>query len=67
MPATLQRELEITATINALRAAWRRCPEQRLGQLIANSLPSIFGCDPFHISDEQLRGRLEKFRARPGS
>jgi hypothetical protein len=64
MPASLQRELEITATVNALRAAWRRCPELRLGQLIANALPSTFGCDPFHIADEQLRDQLEKYRAK---
>lgn len=67
MPASLQREQEIAITIAALLTAWRRCPELRLGQLIANALPVGFGCDPFHISDQQLRDELERYRTRaPG-
>jgi hypothetical protein len=62
---TERREMEMAAMINVVLDAWRRCPELRFGQLIANALPVGFGCDPFYIADDQLRDELERYRAKP--
>lgn len=35
-----------------------RYPDLRIGQIIANALPSNFNSDPYHITDEALAKEL---------
>jgi hypothetical protein len=43
--------------IARLLSAWERMPEQRLGQLIMNSV----GRDPFYCEDYELIEKIERF------
>lgn len=41
--------------LNRLAAAWKLCPDLRLGQLIVNAAAG----DPFYLEDETLITRIE--------
>jgi hypothetical protein len=54
--------------INALRAAWHRNPELRLGQLVSNLAAGIIpasGGDPFYIEDADLALAARTEASRP--
>ena len=42
----------IDTVVEALRAAWKRHPDARLGQLICGMAASTSAVDPFYIEDD---------------
>ena len=54
----LIRQGEIVGVCEALRAAWSKCPELRLGQLIVNATS---GKPTFYVEDESLIECLNKY------
>lgn len=44
-----------------LAKASARCPQLRIGQLIANALPAGVGGDPFYIPDADLAEALKEY------
>lgn len=48
----------IEPTLNAIREAWVKVPDWRLGQLIANAVRVHTGgaldCDPFYVEDDDM-------------
>lgn len=47
--------------IVALEIAMRRCPEQRLGQLLVNALPLNYQYSIFYIPDDELAQSLRAY------
>ncbi len=46
----------VEEVLDALRAYWQKCPDQRLGQILWN----ITGRDPFYLEDDELIKRIKE-------
>lgn len=62
-----RRQNEISQLIVALEIAWRKCPEQRLGQLIVNALPPHYAYSTFYIPDDELTRVLRDYGEKHGN
>ena len=56
----------IEPIIKEIEDFWKKNPDLRLGQIIANCVRTYDGrlnCDPFYIEDEQLLDGLHKLQS----
>jgi uncharacterized protein YihD (DUF1040 family) len=51
----------ISHLLDALKEAWEKHPDLRLGQLIVSVTPCDFGNDPFYVEDDDMLIALRAF------
>ena len=54
-------EAQKKAILNQILMAWKKMPEQRLGQLIDNATYNLYEKDIFYIEDEALAQKVVEF------
>lgn len=57
-----RNDASMEQTLRQIGTLWKKYPDMRLGQLIANAVGRIAGtCDPFYFEDADLIAAIQKF------